>query len=525
MKDELDPGQPLPQSPSNGSIKEERGHWISLLLSQFCDVFFTLDLNWRFAEVWGRFEDLFHRPPDAVIGKSVLEVFPNLAQSMFQQKTLEAVQAGRATWVRGQILPWAGWLEVLVQPTPNVVEFYVRDIGAFKQEQTESAGAVKSQVLFDALIENIPEGIIIADARDASILVVSDYGAESFGLEKDFILHRPFHQLLGLIRFYHSETLTLVSPEDHPLTRALVRGDRHEDETYILRNARDDEFSISSKYGPIRNESGEIIAGIFSWMDITERRRSEAALEEATRRLSISNRALETFATSASHDLQEPLRKIVGFSEILTRKYSDEMEGEMRDLLERMTSASQRMQGMIDNVLSFSRVSASSPKMAVVDLNKVIKVVLSDLEVRIQKTGAEVEAGPLPTLLADSTQMEQLFLNLISNGLKFHKPGAAPRIRVYAADSDQHGWARIAVEDDGIGFDMSQAERMFQPFQRLNPRSAYEGSGLGLAICQRIVEHHGGKITPASTPGEGATFWVELPRGGVIPSTGGYLQP
>lgn len=524
MTNEINPGQPIPESASDGSIQKERSYWISLLLSQFCDVFFTLDSDWRFMEVWGRFEELFHRPPESVIGQSVLEVFPSLAQSMFQQKTLEAVQASRATWVRGQILPWAGWLEVLVHPTPNLVEFYVRDIGAFKQEQTEIAGAVKSQVLFDALLENIPEGIIIADARDASILVVSDYGVESFGLRKDAILHRPFHQVLEEVSFYFLDTLAPVRPEEHPLMRALVGGDLHADETYFMRNARGEEFTVSCKYGPIRNENGEIIAGIFSWMDTTERRRAEAALEEATRRLAISNRALETFATSASHDLQEPLRKIVGFSEILNRKYSGEMDGEMRDLLERMTSASQRMQGMIDNVLSFSRVSASSPKLSVVDLNQVLNVALSDLEVRIQKSGAVVAVDPLPTLLADSTQMEQLFLNLLTNGLKFHKPGIAPHIRVFADNGERSGWTRIAVQDNGIGFDMAQAERMFQPFQRLNARSAYEGSGLGLAICQKIVEHHGGKITATSTPGEGAIFWIELPLGGVIPSTGEFRR-
>jgi signal transduction histidine kinase len=188
-----------------------------------------------------------------------------------------------------------------------------------------------------------------------------------------------------------------------------------------------------------------------------------------------------------------------------------------------MQNAAGRMQTLINDLLAYSRVTTKAQPFVPLDLARVVREVLSDLELRIEKTGARLEIGELPTLEADPLQMRQLFQNLLSNALKFQRPQVPPVIRVegWTLDGDAtlsrrvpaaYGMCQIAVEDNGIGFDEKYLDRLFKPFQRLNPQSAYEGTGIGLAICNKIAERHGGRITAASTPGQGARFLVTLPH-------------
>lgn len=182
--------------------------------------------------------------------------------------------------------------------------------------------------------------------------------------------------------------------------------------------------------------------------------------------------------------------------------------------VERMKSAVKRMRALINDLLDYSRVTTKARPFAPVALSEVLAGVLSDLQMRIEGSGAEVVATHLPTIDADTTQMRQLFQNLIANSLKFHRPGVPPRVEVAAATrTSPSGESRveIRVSDNGIGFDMKYAERIFGIFQRLHTRAEYEGTGIGLATCRKIVERHGGTITARSTPGEGATFIVDLP--------------
>jgi PAS domain S-box-containing protein len=238
-------------------------------------------------------------------------------------------------------------------------------------------------------------------------------------------------------------------------------------------------------------------------------------------RLERSNCELQDFASIASHDLQEPLRKIQAFGERLKLKHAQSLSAEGRDYVERMQNASKRMQGFIRELLNYSRVSTRAEPFRPVDLKGVLLDVTSDLQVRIDETGGQVEFCELPRLEADPSQMRQLFLNLIGNALKFHgneKPvvkihgNCVSKIETDSGEDAQRGQrCRIIVEDNGIGFDESNAERIFAPFQRLHGRSEYEGTGMGLAICRKIVERHGGAITVRSTPGKGSTFTITLP--------------
>jgi PAS domain S-box-containing protein len=255
--------------------------------------------------------------------------------------------------------------------------------------------------------------------------------------------------------------------------------------------------------------------------DITDLKRSEVALrasEEKLRQsaaqLEQSNRELQDFAYVASHDLQEPLRKIVVFGERLKEKAADALAGDPRDYLERMQKAATRMQSLINDLLTFSRLTTKANPFAPVNLAEIAGQVVEDLESRIEQVQGRVEIGELPVIDAEALQMRQLLQNLISNALKFRKPGVSPVVKVAARTFfNDIGFelCELTVSDNGIGFDEKYLDRIFNVFQRLHSRAEYEGTGMGLAIVRKIALHHGGNITAKSKPGAGATFIVTLP--------------
>lgn len=253
-----------------------------------------------------------------------------------------------------------------------------------------------------------------------------------------------------------------------------------------------------------------------------QRRRAEKALAYQARELVRSNSELEHFAHVASHDLQEPLRKIQAFGDRLKLKCSQDLGEQGRGYLEHMQSAAVRMQTLIDDLLTLARVTIRPRPFVSVDLVAVARTVVSDMEVRLHEVGGTVQVDSLPTIDADPGQMGQLLQNLIGNALKFHRNDEPPAVKVWGALlQDQEPGAGnegsspqqccIGVEDNGIGFDEKYLPQIFQPFQRLFGRGEYEGTGMGLAICRAIVERHGGDITARSTLGQGTTFIITLP--------------
>jgi len=255
-------------------------------------------------------------------------------------------------------------------------------------------------------------------------------------------------------------------------------------------------------------EQAELLRQSESHLEDLVRQRT-AQLEVNIAKLERSNRDLQEFAYVASHDLQEPLRKVLAFGDRLASKYAAVLDETGLDYLKRMRDASQRMQNLINDLLSLSRISTRAQPFTAVDLKMLAQEALSDLENQIERTQGRVEIRDLPTLEADPTQMHQLLQNLIGNALKFHDEKSPPLIKVSAQSLEKE--CRISVEDNGIGFDIQYLDRIFKPFQRLHNREEFEGSGMGLAVCRRIVERHGGSITATSAPGEGSTFIVTLP--------------
>ncbi len=262
------------------------------------------------------------------------------------------------------------------------------------------------------------------------------------------------------------------------------------------------------------NENGKVVGSVLVFKDITERKRVEESLAQKAAELARSNAELEQFAFVASHDLQEPLRKIQAFGDRLKARCESFESTEIKDYLERMQGAAGRMRTLISDLLTFSRVIRSSEPCVPVDLTTVVREVLGDLEVRIEKTAAKIELGSLPNIEADPMQMRQLFLNLISNALKFQPAAATPLVKItsrLAHTGSGEQLCEIAVQDNGIGFDEKYVDKMFAVFQRLHGRSEYEGTGIGLAVCRRIVDRHHGNIVARSQPGQGATFLITLP--------------
>ena len=255
---------------------------------------------------------------------------------------------------------------------------------------------------------------------------------------------------------------------------------------------------------------------------VEQRKQAESNLKKYTIELEHSNRELQDFAYVASHDLQEPLRKVQVFGDLLNTKCSEVLSEQGKDYVQRMQSSTKRMQILISDLLLFSQVTSKGQKIEPVDLSQVAKHVVEDLGARIDNTNATVDVEGLTTIDADSTQMRQLLQNLIANALKFHRPDVPPIVKVRGSivharngndpqDGDGQAMFRITVEDNGIGFEEKYGDRIFTIFQRLHGRREYEGTGVGLAVCRKIAERHGGSITANGVPGQGATFVVTMP--------------
>lgn len=325
-------------------------------------------------------------------------------------------------------------------------------------------------------------------------------------------------------QFYES----FIAPEDVPRVASYTAQVLAERQPSYEIDHRIVDASGTIKYINLRahcyfNEQGKIQRVMGMVADRTEIVTYQNELERRLTALNKSNRDLEQFAYIASHDLQEPLRKIIAFGERLDKKYKEQLGTEGQFFVERMTSAAQRMHGLIEDLLSYSRASRHTEAYSLVNLNEVVKNVLEDLEVKIQSKKASITIAELPLIEAQSVQMHQLFLNLIENALKFSKGDSIPIIQIdvrnvaaYEASkigqlNPKENYFEFIISDNGIGFEPEYAERIFTIFQRLHGRSEYAGTGLGLAICRKIVETHRGFIEAQAKPYEGAKFIFYLP--------------
>ena len=259
---------------------------------------------------------------------------------------------------------------------------------------------------------------------------------------------------------------------------------------------------------PIRGSDGALLGYSKILSDETKNKQLEDSLTE-------SNMALEQFAYVASHDLQEPLRTVGAYAQLLARDYKDKLDDAARGFLDLIVNGAQRMSALVDNLLTFARVQTEIDRPSSYSLDQDLETALTQLRQLIDETQAVVTHDPLPTMQADQGQMVRLFQNLVGNALKYRKADTPPAIHV-SAEQKNSAWV-ITVQDNGIGFDPKYAKDIFSPFKRLHGQQEYSGTGIGLAICLRIVERHGGHIWADSKPGQGASFHFALPVEGKVP--------
>lgn len=464
------------------------------------------------------------------------------------------------------------WYELTITPTPDtggqVVSFIgvMRDVTERKrvEEQlrlfesavkTERKRAEEQLRLFKSAVYYADDSILITNAElthpGPEIIFVNPSFTRMTGYSDNEVVGKTLHILQapktnqGIIDRLHEKSLHILQgpKTDRDLINRLCENHK-KGEIFLgeVINYRKDgtELSLEWSIAPILNEDGETTHYVVVQRDTTERKQAEAELKQFATKLQQSNNQLEEFAYIASHDLQEPLRKIQSFGDRLKAKCSDQLGDQGNQYLSRMQNAAWRMSTLIENLLSFSRITTKAQPFLPVDLNQIVREVLSDLEVRIEQLDGQVLVGDLPTLDADPLQMRQLMQNLIGNALKFHRPLVAPIVQVSAvvdrpARDPSHALGgfppktavsgalrdsppctsapvvKLTVIDNGIGFDPQYAERIFNLFERLHGRDTYEGTGLGLAICQKIVERHGGKIKAESRPEGGSQFEIDLP--------------
>ncbi len=270
------------------------------------------------------------------------------------------------------------------------------------------------------------------------------------------------------------------------------------------------EFPVEIALTPIDAESGPIV--LATVVDITERRKAEVELTQRASDLELANERLTQFAYVASHDLQEPLRKIAVYAGLLKEAIERSEAGDIERAISVITTSAVRARRMVENLLTFSRVTGSETRIQPLDLRAEVELALSDLSATIEETGAHVSVHIPPTVVpADRVQLGRLIQNIISNAIKYHKPGGAPAIEIRARPVGR-AQTTLSIADDGIGFDEKFAKEIFEPFKRLHDAAQYPGTGIGLAICKAIADRYGWTLGVNSRPGEGSTFYVTLPR-------------
>jgi PAS domain S-box-containing protein len=384
-----------------------------------------------------------------------------------------------------------------------------RDITERRQME---AALQESESRFRTMADGTPVMIWVHD-QDGKMEFVNQAYTDYFGVTLEQVKTEGWQPLV------HPEDTTryvdvfIECLQQHRTFQAQCRVRRPNGQWYWLDSYGQPRFSAA----------GEFIGMAGSSFDITQRKQAEEAikryagqLEQLNRDLAFANRELKDFTYVASHDLQEPLRKVSQFGRLLQMNAGETLTEDNHVYLDRMVDAAKRMQEMIGGLLDYSRITTQGNPFKLVDLSHIAHEVLSDLEIRIEKTEGSVAIDSLPVIEADPLLMRQLFQNLIGNALKFHQPDHPPIVKVWAEDNDMEGnhgeFICLYFQDNGIGFDEQHLEKLFLPFVRLHGRSNYEGSGMGLSICRKIVERHQGKITAKSIPDEGATFTVTLPK-------------
>lgn len=460
---------------------------------------------------------IFGYVPDEVVGQNVKILMPEPDHSQHDDylknyfRTGEAKIIGKGREVLGKkkngtVFPFLLSISEVRLKNKIIFTGIVHDISGLKKAET---ALKESENKIHSIIHSAVDGIITIDSRGV-MEMINPSAARLFGYDSQ--------ELLG-------KNVSMLMPEpdsgrhDGYIQRYLLTGEKKiigigREVTGLRKDGT--QFPLHLSISEVKLSDRTIFTGFVH--DISKQKLDEEKLRRYAAELERSNRELQDFAYVSSHDLQEPLRKIQAFGDRVLNKEYQKLSDQGKDYINRMLHAASRMQNLINDLLSFSRVTSMAKPFSKINLDQILSEVLSDMEVAIEKSGAEIIRSPLPEIEGEPTQIRQLFQNLISNAIKFRKDNENPIINIYAKNLQRQAHltatpgdeaTAIYFEDNGIGFDEKYLDKIFNIFQRLEGQK-FEGSGVGLATCRKIAIRHGGNITAQSQPGIGTRFIVTL---------------
>jgi PAS domain S-box-containing protein len=523
------------------ALRESKSQ-LQAILTHAPAIIYIKDPQGRFVLVNPAFEAAFDVPRAQILGKPASELIPAEAAAEHEANDAQVMQSGQAFQFQESAVQADGQMHTVIS-----VKFPIRDA----EGQIYGVGGISTDITARVRAESAAQARLrIAQASAQASLqelmqVALDEIESLTGSEIGF--YHFFHADQAIISLQTWSTNTLKNlcgaegqGHHYPLSQAGVWADCIRERRPVIHNdyaALPHRKGMPPGHAPVIRElvlpimrGGQVVAvlgvgnkptdydeqdieiatllGEFSW-EIVNRKRAEEALAHYADELERSNKALQQFAYVISHDLQEPLRMVQGYLDLLTRRYGDQLDADAQEYVAYVVDGAARMQDMIRALLRLSRVETHGGTFAPTDLKAALARAQQALARTIEESGARVTHDALPTVLADEAQLVQVFQNLIANGIKFCRQDEPPRVHISARRRGDQ-WV-LSVADNGIGIDPRQAERLFQIFQRLHTREEYPGTGIGLALCQRIVARHGGKIWVESQVGEGATFYFTLP--------------
>ncbi len=463
------------------------------------DAFFALDEEWRFTYLNDRAHELINPGDEDLVGENVWEQFPEAVTREFKSKYEHAVDEQESvTFEEYYPEPLDAWFEVSAYPSETGLSVYFQDVTERKRVEQELR---QSEARFRMLAEELEEVVWMTTADPTEFVYVNPAFGEVWGMDHETLYDQPLAFIDAI----------------HPDDREQVR------EAYLAlpEEPYDEEYRVVRPDGDVRwvhargtsavapDADGEMVRVIGIGEDVTEHKRREERLEELVAELESSNERLEQFAYAASHDLQEPLRMVSSYLQLIEDRYGEELDEEAREFFDFAVDGADRMREMIQGLLAYSRVETGGNPFEPVALDAVLDAVEDDLRIRIEDSDAEIDADPLPTVVGDEGQLRQVFQNLLDNAIEYSGDDD-PRIRIAATATDDSRW-EITIRDEGIGIDPENVDRVFEVFERLHAVGDHAGTGIGLALVERIVERHGGEIRVDSKPGEGTAFTFSLP--------------
>ncbi|MDD1715629.1 MAG: PAS domain S-box protein [Methanolinea sp.] len=470
------------------------------LLNSPADRMVLLDIHGIIHNINDGYAEVLGKSPEDLLGACIWNLTPPEIRDSRRNFFNQAIRTKQI--VRFEENWMNKWYDILVNPIlshqGNVARVAVTARNITDRKQAEEA-ILESEEKYRSLVEMSPDAIVIH--QDGKIVYVNPATAN--------LTHTPdAKNLIG------RDILNIIHPDFHGVVRQNIEDDLEgiNTPTTEIRIIRDDGILSTCEGRGKRIQYGGKPAILVVLRDITERKKAEVQLQEYAKDLKRSNEDLELFAQIAAHDLQEPIRTIVAFSQLLLMRTGGAGSDPLTEkYLRKIEHAGLRMNQLVHDLRSYSDIQAQRKPPSLTDTENVLASSLNNLQVLIDETRAVIRCDPLPILPVDVTQAILVFQNLIDNAIKFRRDGVPPEVRISASQVD--GIWQFAFQDNGIGIQPEYYEKIFVLFERLNHRDAYPGTGLGLALCKRIIERHGGRIWVESEIGKGSTFYFTLPAG------------